>query len=174
MAVTPEREIYIKASRGFEILMKCILSLESYLGEDSRPDSSEYYRARNLLREGKGFLDETYREAKKLLGPIPPYAPKEFEEWKSRVIRENKLVVYGESLEAMRSELLNDEYLKTIMTPEEINAFLEHHFETQRSGKRKPANIKARMMLDKLSELYSRAQNLQKLAQRKQQGLPVI
>ena len=55
------------------------------------------------------------------------------------------------------------------MTEEEIGAYLQANFETQRSGKRKLANIKVRMMLDVLSDLIRRAEDLQKAAQRKHQ-----
>jgi len=45
---------------------------------------------------------------------------------------------------------MNDEFIRTMMSEAEIETYVRDHFETQRSGKRKLANIKVRMMLDKL------------------------
>jgi hypothetical protein len=59
------------------------------------------------------------------------------------------------------------------MGPEEIEAYVGAHYEAQRSGKRKLANIKIRMALDKLAALVAEGQEFQQKAQRKQQGLPV-
>jgi hypothetical protein len=58
------------------------------------------------------------------------------------------------------------------MRPEEIDAYLQANFETQRSGKRKLQNIKIRMALDRLAGLVAEGQKLLATAQRKQQGLP--
>ena len=59
-----------------------------------------------------------------------------------------------------------------MMTEAEIAAYVRDHFEAQRQGKRKLANIKVRMMLDRLLGLVADGQTAQKAAQRKQQGLP--
>jgi hypothetical protein len=59
------------------------------------------------------------------------------------------------------------------MNAAEIEAYLKACFDKQKSGKRKLANIKMRMVLDKLASLLAEGQELQKKAQRKQQGLPV-
>jgi len=127
----------------------------------------------NLLKEGKAFFDQTIQDAKKLLGPIPIYAAKDFEMWRSQVLVENKIIVRGQTLEELRTELMNDDFLRTIMTPEDIESYLRANFETQKSGKRKLANIKVRMALDRLAVLVGEGQELQKTAQRKQQGLPI-
>ena len=139
----------------------------------SPASAPEYYRARNLLKEGKAFYDQTLQDAKKLLGPIPIYAAKDFEKWRSQVLVENKIIVQGQTQEELRVELENDDFLKSIMRPEDVEAYLQAHFETQRSGKRKLANIKIRMALDRLAGLVAEGQELQKTAQRKQQGLPI-
>ena len=173
MQVQVEREIYIRASRSFAILTESIQTFKGYLDPHIGAGAPEYYRARNLLKEGKAFYDQALQDAKKLLGPIPIYAAKDFEKWRSQVLVENKIVVQGQTVEELRAELENDEFLKTIMRPDEIRAYLADRFETQRTGKRKLANIKVRMALDKLSGLIAEGQELQKTAQRKQQGLPI-
>ena len=173
MQVQVEREIFIRASRSFAILSEAIQLFKGYLESTTAPQAPEYYRARNFLKEGKAFYDQTLQDAKKLLGPIPIYAAKDFEAWRTQALVENKIVVRGQTAEDLRAELAADEFLKAIMRPEEIVAYLDANFETQKSGKRKLANIKIRMALDKLAELVAEGQELQKTAQRKQQGLPI-
>jgi hypothetical protein len=173
MQIQIEREIYIRASRSHAVLSEAIQTFKGYLEQHVVSGAPEYYRARNLLKEGKAFFDQTIQDAKKLLGPIPVYAAKDFEGWRSQALLKNKIVVQGQTPEELRNELVNDEFLKTIMTQEDIESYLLANFEAQRSGKRKLANIKIRMALDKLASLVGEGQELQKTAQRKQQGLPI-
>lgn len=173
MQVQIEREIYIRASRSFAVLTEAIQTFKDYLEPQVAASGPVYYRARNLLKEGKAFYDQTLQDAKKLLGPIPIYAAKDFEKWRSQVLIENKIIVQGQTQEELRLELENDDFLKSIMKPGEVEQYLLAHYETQRSGKRKLANIKIRMALDRLAGLVAEGQELQKTAQRKQQGLPV-
>jgi hypothetical protein len=172
MQVQVEREIFIRASRSGAILREAIQTFKGFLESHVASNAPEYYRARNLLKEGKAFYDQTVQDAKKLLGPIPIYAAKDFEVWRSQALIENRIVVQGQTPEELRTELLNDDFLKGLMSPEEIEAYLRERFETQRTGKRKLANIKIRMTLDRLAGLVAEGQELQKKAQRKQQGLP--
>jgi len=173
MQIQIEREIYIRASRSFAVLSEAIQTFKGYLESHVAATAPEYYRARNLLKEGKAFYDQTVQDAKKLLGPVPIYAAKDFEKWRTQALLENKIIVKGQTPDELTHELVNDDFLKTIMRPEDIEAYLRAHFETQRSGKRKLANIKVRMALDRIFELVVEGQELQKTAQRKQQGLPI-
>jgi hypothetical protein len=173
MQVQIEREIYIRASRSFAVLSEAIQTFKGYLEPHVATAAPEYYRARNLLKEGKAFYDQTVQDAKKLLGPIPIYAAKDFEKWRSQALLENKITVRGQTPEELLHELVNDDFLKTLMRPEDIDAYLRDNFDAQRSGKRKLANIKVRMALDKIAGLVTEGQELQKTAQRKQQGLPI-
>jgi hypothetical protein len=173
MQVQVEREIYIRASRAFAVLKDSIQLFRDFLQTTTAASDPEYYRARNFLKEGKAFYDQTLLDAKKLLGPIPIYAAKDFEGWRTKTLAENKIVVQGRTLDELTVELTADEFVKTVMSPEEVEAYLRANFEAQSKGKRKLANIKVRMLLDKLAALAAEAQELQKTAQRKQQGLPV-
>jgi hypothetical protein len=164
--VQVERDIYIRATRAHELLSQARQTFQDYLDDVIPPNDPKYYRARNFLKEGKAFYDQ-------LLGPIPIYASKDFEGWRAQILEENKIVVHGQTLEDLRSELLNDDFIKTIMPPEEIGAYLDARFEAQKTGKRKLSNIKIRMTIDCLAALLQRGQELQRAAQRKQQGLPV-
>jgi hypothetical protein len=168
-----EREIYIRASRSFAILSEAIQMFKGYLESQVGASSPEYYRARNLMKEGKAFYDQTIQDAKKLLGPIPIYAAPDFEKWRTQALIENRIIVQAQTEDDLKAELLADEFLKTIMTPGEIEAYVRDRFETQKKGKRKLANIKIRMALDRLAGLVAEGQELQKTAQRKQQGLPI-
>ena len=172
MTTSIEREIFIKASRGHEILLKALEVFREYLKAESPPNSPEYYRARNLLKEGRVFCQDVVKEAKKLLGPVPVYAPREYEEMRRRTLEENKVTVQGEDPAALRAHLAEDTFVRSMMSESEIEAYLRDHFETQRSGKRKLVNIKVRMMIDKLYALLEQGLAAQKTAQRKQQGLP--
>jgi hypothetical protein len=161
MQVQIEREIYIRASRSFAVLTDAIQLFRGYLENHVAPAAPEYYRARNFLKEGKAFYDQTI------------LAAKDFEKWRTQVLVENKIVVHGQTYDDLLHELTADDFIKTIMKPGEVEAYLRANFETQKSGKRKLANIKIRMALDKLAGLVAEGQELQKTAQRKQQGLPI-
>lgn len=173
MRVQIEREIYIRASRAFTVLNDCLRLFRTYLEPATPAQAAEYFQARNFLKEGKAFYDQTLADAKKLLGPVPIYAAKDFGAWRAKALVDNKLVVQGQAPEELRAELQADEFLQTIMGPEEIEAYVGAHYEAQRSGKRKLANIKIRMALDKLAALVAEGQEFQQKAQRKQQGLPI-
>jgi hypothetical protein len=172
MTTPTEREIFIKASRGHDILSKSIRAFRDYLKSDAPPTSPEYYRARNLLKEGRVFCEDVVREAKKLLGPVPAYAPREYGESRARTLEENRIVVGGRTPGDLLSQLSADAAIRDMMSEEEIETYLRDHFEAQSSGKRKLANIKVRMMLDRLFSLVEEGVAAQKAAQRKQQGLP--
>lgn len=173
MKVQIEREIYIRSSRSYAVLTEAIQVFRKYLQDVTAANDPEYYRARNFLKEGKAFYDQTIQDAKKLLGPIPIYAAKDFEGWRSQVLVANKIVVKGETLEELRAELTVDDFVKTMMSAEEVETYLKAYYDEQKSGKRKLANIKIRMILDKLASLVAEGQELQKTAQRKQQGFPI-
>ncbi len=168
-----EREIFIKASRGYEILRNALEVFHEYMKTESLPSSPEYYRARNLLKEGRVFCQDVVQVAKKLLGPVPVYAPREYEELRRQTLEENRVTVQGEDPGVLKSQLADDAFLRSMMSESEIDAYLRDHFEAQRSGKRKLMNIKARMMIDKLYALLEQCLTAQKEAQRKQQGLPL-
>jgi hypothetical protein len=173
MTSPTERDIYIKASKSQDLLSKSIQAFQDYLQDNVAASDPIYYRARHFLKEGKAFFEETLKEAKKLLGQMPVYAAKEFEQWKAFFLEENRIVIHGDSPDELKAALMNDDFIRTMMSEAEIEAYVRDHFETQRSGKRKLANIKVRMMLDKLLSLAGQAQELQKAAQKKQQMPPV-
>lgn len=173
MQVQIEREIYIRASRCYELLSQARQTFKDYLEDRTPPNDPMYYRARHFLKEGKAFFDQTVADAKKLLGPIPIYAAGDFSEWRARVLEENKIVVHGETPESLKDELANDDFIKSMMPADEVAAYVANRFETQRTGKRKLSHMKIRMIIDRLAGLLLEDQEILKTAQRKQQGLPI-
>jgi hypothetical protein len=173
MQVQIEREIYIRASRCYELLSQARQTFKDYLEDRIPPNDPMYYRARHFLKEGKAFFDQTVADAKKLLGPIPIYAAGDFSEWRARVLEENKIVVHGETPESLKDELANDDFIKSMMPADEVAAYVADRFETQRTGKRKLSHMKIRLIIDRLAGLLLEDQEILKTAQRKQQGLPI-
>ncbi len=169
MSVPKDREIYLKASKCHELLVKSIRTFEEYLSSAALQNAPEYYQARNYLRDGKLFFEETLNDARRLLGPTPAYAAPEFETRRAQYLEENKIVVKSEDLEDLRKELKDDENLKPLLTDQEIDALLHSCYETQKSGKRKLANIKIRILASKLHSLLETAQDLQRQALKKHQ-----
>ena len=160
------RDLFLNAKNSRKLLTKAIKSFEEYLQKPGPPNAREYYQARHFLREGQSSFDKTLEKARLLLGPVSPYSPQEFEKQRAQVLAENKIIVQGLSLSVLREELAQDEFLKTFFSPEEISDYLESHFISQSSGKRKLANIKMRMILDKLIALSAKGQELQAAAQK--------
>lgn len=173
MSVQLEKEIQLRSKRCYELLGDSIAAFENYLDPSKPLADPIYYRARNLLKEGKAYFDQTLQHAKKLLGPVPIYATREFENWREQVLVENRIIVKGEAVEEILSELQSDELVNLMMNPEEVRAYIEASFATQKTGKRKLANIKVRMIIDRLATILFRAQELQKKAQQKQQGMVI-
>ena len=97
MQIQVEREIYIRASRSFAVLSEAIQTFKGYLESHVAANAPEYYKARNLLKEGKAFYDQAILNAKKLLGPIPIYAPPDFEKQRTNALVENRIIVKGQT-----------------------------------------------------------------------------
>jgi hypothetical protein len=166
-----EREITLKASRSFDILMKAIRGFRDYLKEETSPEATIYYQARNLLKEGAALMEESVREAKKLMGPVPAYAPKELEARRAKTLEDGGLSVHGETLDEVRTQLEEDEFIKALMSGQDVDAYVRARFESQKTGKRKLANFKARLILDKLALLVAEGRRLQQETQKKRQGM---
>jgi len=165
MAIT-ERDIFLHAARSFELLKKAIQTFNDYLQKKLPPKSQEYYQARSFLKQGQSLHDETLKKIKMLLGPVSPYSPQEVEQQRRQLLMENKIIVSGLSLDELREELVKDETLKAMLSEQEITTYLKDHLISQASGKRKLANIKMRMIFDKLQTLISKGQELQAAAQK--------
>lgn len=173
MPIQVEKEFYIRARRCFELLQESATGFKAFL--DGRVAASDpgYYKARNLAKEGRAYFEQTTQYARKMLGPVPIYATQDFEKWREQLLLENKVIVVGRTLESIAAELEGDDFMRSLMGPEEIRGRLSRLIDSQSSGKRKIQNIKVRMVIDKLSVLLTEVNELQKEAQKKQQGLTV-
>jgi hypothetical protein len=166
------RDLFLHAAKSHNLLTKAIQSFEEYLQKPGPPNAREYYQARHFLREGQSSFDKALEKARLLLGPMSPYSPQDIEKQRAQFLLENKIIVQGLTLGSLQEELTQDEFLKTFFSSEEVSDYIESHFISQSSGKRKLANIKMRMILDKLQELSAKGRELQAVAQKHFQGGP--
>jgi hypothetical protein len=72
---------------------------------------------------------------------------------------------YLEESKTSFQEALNEisrltESLLQFLTPEEMDVFLMRHYESQKLGKRKLSNIKARFIIDKIKDHMAEAETL--------------
>ena len=159
-----ENLLYFRVSDCFGSLKLAVQTFEDYLKSASAAPSPEYYKARNYLRDGEKFYEESLKEAKRLLGPLPPHSGPDVEKWRMEYLEQHRILAFSKELEDMKAEILNDEYLKQWMSRDDIERLLAKDFEAQRTGKRRLANIKVRILLDKLTELLAQAKELNKKA----------
>jgi hypothetical protein len=165
-----ENQIYQKASKCWECVNKSFEIFSSLLAEDGEFNSAEYYKARDLLRDADGFYKETLENAKKLLGPIPVYATEDYQKWRDELLEEFQILAMSEEYEDLRSELIEDEFLRKWMDEKSIELLLKKNFQAQQSGKRKLANIKVRIILDRLEDLLNRVKDMNQEAVQIQQS----
>lgn len=165
-----ENQLYFKAANAFDHMKLAIDSFETYLQAGDPASTTEYYKARNYLRDGEKFFDETFKEAKKLLGPLPPYSSAVYEKWRTDFLSQHRIQVEAQELDALKKELLQSAQLSEWLTPEDIERLLAREYVSQKGGRRKMANIKVRIILDRLQELRGQASDLKKRAMAKLQS----
>ncbi len=165
-----ENQLYFKAAYAFDHVKLAIETFETYLQAEDPSSTAEYYKARNFLRDGEQFYEETLKEAKKLLGPLPPYSSAVYEKWRTDFLSQHRIQVEGQELNAIKEELLVNSHLAGWLSPEDIDRLLAREYEAQKGGRRKLANIKIRIILDRLQELLGQANALKKRAMAKLQS----
>jgi len=164
-----ENLVYLKASKCAECITQAVRSFDELLEEGKPFQVSDYYRARNLLRDGEQFFQEALKNAKKLLGPSPSYVSGDYKQWRDTLLEEFHILAMGREYTELRTELAEDGFLRKWMNEEEMESMLRKHFQSQQTGKRKLANIKVRMILDFLEDKISEAKDLNRKATQKQQ-----
>lgn len=167
MSKQTENQLYFKAGSCFDSFKLAVQTFEEYLKPEVPASHPGYYKARNYLRDGEAFFQETLKEAKRILGPLPAYSSPEFEKWRADFLVQHKILASSQEFEALKEELLNDEHLSQWLSQEDIARLVLKNYETQTSGKRKLANIKGRILLDGLSELIGRCLQLKKACMEK-------
>jgi hypothetical protein len=159
-------DIFLHTAKCYDLLQTSILYFEDYTQKKLPPKAPEYYKARNLLKEGQELYEDILKRVKMLLGPLPPYSSPDIEAQRTQILAENKIIVMGQSLQEIQEELVKDSVLRAMMTEDEIRLYLKDHYLSQARGKRKLANIKMRMILDKLKALIAKGLELKPLAQK--------
>lgn len=165
-----ENLLYLKTATCFDTLRLAIETFEDFLREASPASSPSYYKARNYLRDAEKFHQEVFKEAKRLVGPMPVYASADFEKWRQDFLSQHQILAASQEREAVKEELLADGRLSQWMSEADIDRLLGKNFEAQKTGKRRLANIKVRIILDRLTELLAEAQQLRKKAMEKFQA----
>jgi hypothetical protein len=165
-----ENQLYFKAGQAFDTYKQAVKAFELFLAGAGQAASPEYYKARNYLRDAEKFYAEAFSEARKLLGPLPPYSSAEFEKWRSDFIIQHNILVKSEEFAALKEELLQNGQLVRWIDSPDLERLLAKHYDAQKTGKRKMANIKVRIILDRLQELAVQAGALKKRAQDKLQS----
>lgn len=165
-----ENLLYFKAGNCFNLVGLAQSSFVEFLGQPGAESLPKYYRARNYLRDAESAYSEAFKEAKRLVGPLPPYSSSEFEKWRSDFVLQYRIVAAGQDFESIKEEMLKDPLFSQYIGPGDIERLLAKNFEAQRTGKRKPANLKVRVLFDKLGELMSAAHALAKEARQKFQA----
>lgn len=165
-----ENQLYFKAGLAFDSFKLAIKTFESFLENAGPASTPDYYKARNYLRDAEKSYQECFTEAKKLLGPLPAYASAEFEKWRSDFVSQHRILVESQEFASLKEELSQNGQLARWIESAELERLLAKHYETQKTGKRRMANIKVRIILDRLQELLARADDLKKRAQAKLQN----
>lgn len=164
--------LYFKAGLAFDSFRLAIKMFRAYLDAAGPASLPDYYRARNYLRDAEKFYAETFAEARRLLGPLPPYSSAEFEKWRSDFVSRHKIIVESQDFEALKEELARNGQLVQWVESPDLERLLTKEYEAQKTGKRKLGNIKARLILDRLQELAIQANDLKKKTQEKLQAKP--
>jgi hypothetical protein len=161
----------VKLKSAYEALSQAVSLFKIYLKETTAPSASEYYRAKSLLREGKLFFEEVLKEARKLLGPLPPYATPDYVKWREETSRELKLALKDNvDYDEIKKVLQQDPTLPRLFSAEELDQYLQKYYEAQKKGNRKLENLKCRLAIAKLDDLIHEAEELYKQAQKKLQA----
>jgi hypothetical protein len=147
------KDIFVKAKKSLDKMNESLRLFKEFVEEGKTEDLKKYYLARTFLKEGRKLCEDMIHDAKKFLGPLPAYLSREFVEARIQLLKTAKVVVASQDYEGLVSELLEDEFMKVLMTPEEIKNFLKENYQQQQLGKRKLPNIKARMVIDKLKRV---------------------
>ncbi|MGB9892789.1 MAG: hypothetical protein ACPLRA_00130 [Candidatus Saccharicenans sp.] len=161
----------VKLKSAYEALSQSVNLFKIYLDEKTPASGSEYYRAKSLLREGKLFFEEVLKEARKLLGPLPPYSTPEYAKWREETSKDIKLAL-GDKVdyETIKNLILSDSILPRLFSSVELENYLNKYYEDQKKGLRKLENLKCRIAIARLDDLIHEAEELFKQAQKKLQS----
>lgn len=158
---------FVNMEKCARSLNHTIRILQDFIGNKTSSDLTNYYEAQKYLEESKIFYKEAFKEVSELIGPLPTGASPGFVKWKENFLKGTGIIIENEEYGALKVELRNDGFLLRFLTQEEIDDLLRKHYESQQAGKRKLANIKARIILDKIINLLDEAETLEIKAKEK-------
>jgi hypothetical protein len=155
-----KNKTFISVNKSIETLNLAIKAFKEYLSEKTSLDPEKYYQAQKYLEESKTLYQESLKEISKITESMPENASPGFIKWKENVRKGSGIISESKEFDVLKSEFQNDEFLLRFLTQEEIEALLMNHYESQKLGKRKLSNIKARFVIDKIRNLASEAETL--------------
>lgn len=162
--------LYVKAESCFDLLSLAQAAFVDFLKDPGAEATPKYYRARNYIRDAEAAYNEAFKEAKRLVGPLPPYSSPEFEKWRSEFVTQYSITAASQDLEGLKDELTKDPLISQYLGPGDVDRLLAKNYEAQRSGKRKLANLKVRILFDRLGELMAAVHALARQAREKFQA----
>lgn len=148
-----------KINRCLDLLATSLQEL-SQMDQSDKVEVNAYYRVRNQVKEAKTTFEEVKKGFRRLFGPAPPYAPADYEKLRRLSLEKLGLIVQSEAKEQIVEELFQDELVNRFFSLEEVRTFVEKNFESQKKGKRKLANFKARLFYDKIQKELIHAEDL--------------
>ena len=147
--------------KSMKSLNLAIKVFQEYLSDRTSPDPEKYYQAHKYLEESRSLYQEALNEISKITESLPLDASPGFIKWKESIRKGSGIMSESKEFEALKSELKNNEFLLRFLTPEEIDELFLKHYESQKTGKRKLTNIKARLIIDKIRNLMTEAETLE-------------
>jgi len=148
--------------RCFELAHEALELMRACNVRSVKASSREYGQARAKFDEAQDHFEEALAFVKSLLGPQRVPEPPDEVERKRREAAAQALVASGRTLEELNLELSGDPLVQAVMTRPEIEEALARTYPSQSIGNRKMANIKARILLDKLQAKLVEAADLEK------------
>jgi hypothetical protein len=152
----------VDIKRCFELAHEALELMRACNIGSVEPSSREFGVAQAKFDEAQDHFEEALAVVKSLLGPLPPQAPPDAAERRRQEAAARGLIVSGRTLEELNLELSADPLVQAIMTRPEIEEALARTYPSQSVGNRKMANIKARILLDKLQSKLVEAADLEK------------
>ena len=158
---------FVNMEKCARTLKHAVQILQDFIGNKTSSDLTSYYEAQKSLEESKSLYNEAFKEVSELIGPLPAGASPGFIKWKENFLKGTGIIIENEEYGSLKIELRNDRFLLRFLAQEEIDELLRKHYESQQAGKRKLANIKARIILDKIINLMDEAETLEIKAKEK-------
>ena len=158
---------FLSVGESIKTLNQAIKVFQEYLSEKTSTNPEKYYQAHKYLEESKTLYKEALNEISEITGSLPLNASPGFKKWKESFRKGSGIITESKEFEALKSELQNDDFLRRFLTAEEMESLLMKHFESQKTGKRKLSNMKARLIIDKIQNLMTEAETLDKISKEK-------